>query len=211
MKSRQPSSGHTFAVLTTCISCMLTLMSHCCKQESHSNISHTRYYIASALHATLSFLSVTKDNNRRSYPKVAPYPLATKLGQQKLACSVCNAPQTFSKCVPSSVQIVSAVLYLECCSCAGPTVVLGCGKPSRQGNQAWVAFPLQGAVLLYPGTLFHGVLPGKGLLSASQKGQICCLHKLSKQSLLGFLSQTPEFGKPPAWPFGGNRISLLSA
>ena len=60
----------------------------------------------------------------------------------------------------SFLQVVSTVLFLACCTCCGPTLVLDQTAEEAEGGRAWVAHPVQGALLAYPGNLLHGVLPG---------------------------------------------------
>ena len=60
----------------------------------------------------------------------------------------------------SLLQVVSTVLFLDCCGCCGPTLVLDQTAVEATGGRAWVAHPFKGALLAYPGNLLHGVLPG---------------------------------------------------
>ena len=73
------------------------------------------------------------------------------------------------------MQVVSAVVFLSCCSCAGPTIVLEECEASGAAGKAWAAYPSEGAVLLYPGDLLHGVLPGK-YQKPVREMETRCLH-----------------------------------
>ena len=97
------------------------------------------------------------------------------------------------------LQEATAILYISEATEAGPTIIIDQTALSVLGSQGWLIQPRQNQLVVFPGNLLHGVLPGAHCWSCRQAfGQnLGCRMQEDSHLQIVFWSSKETTAEPP--------------